>query len=604
MASRKDVIAGGATIEIRAVDYTKQVFDAVGSNLSSLGSMATKFGAALIASATAATIAITALSVTTASAAAAIDDASKRTGASAEALQELRYGVEQSGGSFDDLVAGLRNMNKELADDKSADKFAAIGLSLEMLRQMRPEDQLTAIAEAISRVADSSLQTDAAMSIFGKGGFALLPFLQEGAKGITAFRIEAEKLGLVLSGDVVEKFAIYDDTIARITASTQAIASLFAASFLPVLQPIADAITLVTSALSHWLGVNQEVGMMLSTVIGLTFVVGSAFVAFGAILAGPISLFASFATILSGFVAVFGAPVVAIAAAVTAVVAALGALVAVLLLAGFAAMDFDQALAASSGTFSEFYAWLMATYQALTTQFAPVFQGIVDSIKAADFYGAARIAFMGLQLAASEVLQGLSSLFFDSVRSITDHMASAFALLGPVVRSTFRAIIDEAEIATDAALKTQEHRLEQKIAAAAGGAAGKAEDADFAKRRDAITAEATARNEFNIQSSLQSTRDSYAAYEARLKENDRLRQEQMQAAAIQRAQETAAAFDASRNAELQGFSAGAGTSSAGASSFLGGVSWWKPLEDESKKQTAALQAIQKNTRNGLGAQIS
>lgn len=423
MASRKDIVAGGAAVEIRAIDQATKVVRDVAGGFVDAGQKIAAMGMKAVAAAAAATTAIVALSVVTASWAASVDDAAKRTGVSAEALQELRYGAEQSGANFDDLVAGIRNMNKELAGSSASDMLESIGIRLADLQNLTPDQRFIAIAEALARIPDAARQTEAAMGIFGKGGFALLPFLQEGSKGINQFREDAKRLGLVLSSDVVSNFAAYDDVVARITSSTKAISSLLAASFLPILQPIGDVVVGITSAFAGWIAQNQEVGAMLATVIAVVGGVGAGMIFLGTVLAGPISLLASLATVAGGFIAIFGgwaAGVAAVGVGIGLVLGVVAALAAAFALTSFATMDFDEALNSSSEALSRWWKWLQEIQQGLVDRFGPAIKGIVDAIRENDFYSAAKLAFMGLQIASTEVFQWLFGFAIQRMRDFAN----------------------------------------------------------------------------------------------------------------------------------------------------------------------------------------
>jgi hypothetical protein len=425
MASRKDIVAGGAAVEIRAIDQATKVVRDVSQNFMTAGKEIAAMGLKLVAASAAATTAIVAMSVVTASWGASIDDAAKRTGVSAEALQELRYGAEQSGASFEDLVAGIRNMNKLLADEKAGEKLSEIGVDLEKIRKLKPEEQFAALADAIAKVADASQQTSAAMEIFGKGGFSLLPFLQEGSAGIQKFQQDAHELGLVLSGDVIAAFAEYDDTVARITASTKAISSLFAASFLPILQPIADALTGITSATAGWLEENQEVGQIIALVIAATAALGVGLVALGSLMAGPISLFASFATIASGWIAVLGTatlPVTLLTAGIAALAAIATVLVGVLAATYVASMDVNETYDSLISGTDGWYTSIKGIVDYIRAEYIPIFAEILEAIKASDFETAGKLAMLGLKRAFAE---GLWELREFTQQALADIVVSA-----------------------------------------------------------------------------------------------------------------------------------------------------------------------------------
>jgi hypothetical protein len=52
------------------------------------------------------------------------------------------------------------------------------------------------VAEKFSRMQDSTTKTALAIQIFGKGGAALIPFLNEGKEGLERLRQVSDDLGL------------------------------------------------------------------------------------------------------------------------------------------------------------------------------------------------------------------------------------------------------------------------------------------------------------------------------------------------------------------------------------------------------------------------
>jgi len=105
--------------------------------------------------------------------------ASDRTGISTDALQKLGFIAEQSGNSLDELTSAISQMQNRLASgDKSA--VAAVeelGLSLNDLRDQKPDQQFLILKKSIEGVENESERTRIAMDLFGRTGAAILPTL-------------------------------------------------------------------------------------------------------------------------------------------------------------------------------------------------------------------------------------------------------------------------------------------------------------------------------------------------------------------------------------------------------------------------------------------
>jgi hypothetical protein len=112
-----------------------------------------------------------------------ISDAASRAGVTAtESFQRVKFAVEQGGGSVEALGAAFKTMSGHLVDgDKgTVAALADLGLKLEDLRQMSPDQAFTAIADAIAKVPEPMRQSALAVDLFGKSGDTLLPAIKAG----------------------------------------------------------------------------------------------------------------------------------------------------------------------------------------------------------------------------------------------------------------------------------------------------------------------------------------------------------------------------------------------------------------------------------------
>jgi len=123
-----------------------------------------------------------------------LTDLSARTGVSVEGLQRLEFAAKMSGGSLADVTTAIGKMQKGITEGDEV--FRQLGLSLEGLRKLNPEQQFTAVAESIRKIQDPAQQTTAALAAFGKGALALLPAIKAGFVDVGK---EAERLGLIMS---------------------------------------------------------------------------------------------------------------------------------------------------------------------------------------------------------------------------------------------------------------------------------------------------------------------------------------------------------------------------------------------------------------------
>lgn len=116
-----------------------------------------------------------------------IQDAMQTMGVnSAESVQRLIFAAEQGGASLQTVTNAVTTMSERIAEGKLDSVLQAVGLSLDAIKQMQPDQAFIAIADAIRGVPDPMLQTSLAMEAFGRGGKDLLPAIRDGFKEVGA----------------------------------------------------------------------------------------------------------------------------------------------------------------------------------------------------------------------------------------------------------------------------------------------------------------------------------------------------------------------------------------------------------------------------------
>ena len=171
----------GATAKLKELDRT---IDGVGQTTSqkttpAVSGMSTMLKGALVGAAVTAAYQVGALAVELVQMSDEIKRVSDRTGLSIKAVQQLGYAAEQSGNSLDQITAALGQMQNRLASgDKSAvAAVEALGLNLQQIISLSPDEQFYALAKAIGEVEDPMKRTQLAMDLFGRSGAAILPTL-------------------------------------------------------------------------------------------------------------------------------------------------------------------------------------------------------------------------------------------------------------------------------------------------------------------------------------------------------------------------------------------------------------------------------------------
>lgn len=141
--------------------------------------------------------------------AAELTDTSDRIGVSVEKLQAWNYVADEAGVSTAAMQANLEKLNGVLGafksgigDAKLKPVFEELGITTEQLQNVQTADQLMMIlADTLGQVKDRALQVKFARSF---GIEESLPIMRLGSQGIRDLSDEAERLGLIMGGDVVK----------------------------------------------------------------------------------------------------------------------------------------------------------------------------------------------------------------------------------------------------------------------------------------------------------------------------------------------------------------------------------------------------------------
>jgi hypothetical protein len=334
---------------------------------------------------------------------------SARTGLAVEALSELKHAAEQSGSSIEALEKGVRTMQRVLTEARGGSQsanetLARLGLSIDALAGLNPEQQFLAIADALARVEDPTTRAALAMKVFGKSGTSLLPLLAGGAAGIADLREEARRLGLTIDGESAAAAERLGDELATLWKQVKAGAFAIGAALAPTLLALVQALQPVLAGAIAWIKENQALVTGLTIAAVTVGTVGAVLVTTGA----AISLVAM---ALSGLAAVV--PVVSAAFGVLTTV--LGAIFTPVSLVVVAVAGLTAAVLYFSGAGGQALAWLKAQFGRLLDTARTVLDGIRDALASGNLELACRILWVGLRLEFEKGKNWLLGLWDDFV---------------------------------------------------------------------------------------------------------------------------------------------------------------------------------------------
>lgn len=184
---------------------------------------------------------------------------SKALGIASDDLAKFRYIAQLSGSSAEQMDAGLRVLNKNIANSaagKNKDflkmleklniSFKNADGSIKTAAQLMPE-----LAEAMKSQTSQAQKAYIAQTAFGKSGADLIQTLERGKEGFTALSKDAEKYGLVIGDDAVDASLALDDALNHQNAALKGLKLTIGSQLIPTIAPLLEQ-------MSEWIAQNRE----------------------------------------------------------------------------------------------------------------------------------------------------------------------------------------------------------------------------------------------------------------------------------------------------------------------------------------------------------
>lgn len=209
--------------------------------LDNFGKKAIKIGAALGGAGAAITAPFIASLKVFSDVGSALNDMSDRTGVSVERLSALKYAAQQTGTDLATVEGALRKMANTIADARNGSDTAVaalkrIGISVQEIIGLSPEEQFQKIASAIKLIQDPTQKVAATMDIFGKSGTLLIPMIDD----LDNLTEAARKAGLIMSTQAAKDADAFGDAMDTLKAQFVAVAAAIGAEVAPALTDLAE----------------------------------------------------------------------------------------------------------------------------------------------------------------------------------------------------------------------------------------------------------------------------------------------------------------------------------------------------------------------------
>lgn len=184
-----------------------------------------------------------------------LNKASQKYGVAVEQLSALSYAGKLSDVSLEAIGTGLKKLSVNMLDTaagtgEAKEAFKALGIEVKNADGgLKSSDEvLGQIADRFAGMEDGAGKTALAVKLFGKAGADLIPLLNQGSKGLRDMKEEAERLGVIVGGDLAKKSEEFNDNLTRISASLDAVKIALLGGVIDKLNDLTAALVASTKA--------------------------------------------------------------------------------------------------------------------------------------------------------------------------------------------------------------------------------------------------------------------------------------------------------------------------------------------------------------------
>lgn len=195
-----------------------------------------------------------------------IGEVAKQLGVTTKELQTFRFAAQQNGATVEQADKALGRFAIAISKAQSGSKqaitaFNAVGVSLEDLKTKSKSDLIGQIADQMKATGGAAANAAAGVAIFGRDFLKIVPTLDQGSKGLNQLSAAAEKLGIVLSDEQIQRA---DDTADKLEAVKTVLAAQIAGVVTDNANSIvslAQALATLTSSIINFLGSNPQAAL-------------------------------------------------------------------------------------------------------------------------------------------------------------------------------------------------------------------------------------------------------------------------------------------------------------------------------------------------------
>lgn len=175
---------------------------------------------------------------------------SKTTGIETDELQKLQYAASFVDVELDTMTGAMTKLTSTMSKARDGSKESAEAFKQLHVRvtdafgHLRDSNEVFyETIDALGRIKNETERDALAMKVFGKSAKELNPLIEAGSKQLKELGIEAENLGVIMSGDDLEALGELQDSMDRFKATTEGLKNSLALTLLPILTGLFEAIS-------------------------------------------------------------------------------------------------------------------------------------------------------------------------------------------------------------------------------------------------------------------------------------------------------------------------------------------------------------------------
>ena len=238
-------MAEDVKIVISAVDKTKKAFSGVTSALKKVAKAAFSMKSAFALAAGAGAIGFMIKQSLT-----AIDTLGKtasKIGTTTEALSSLQFAGTQTGVTIETVNMAAQRFTRRLAEaakgtGEAKGALKELNIDAEELKKKSLDEQMLQLADAFGNVTTSADKVRLAMKLFDSEGVALVNTLALGRQGLKDMFIEADQLGLVMSGKAAKGVEKANDSLSKLFGLFTGLRNQITANLAPAIEALSNTI--------------------------------------------------------------------------------------------------------------------------------------------------------------------------------------------------------------------------------------------------------------------------------------------------------------------------------------------------------------------------